>query len=194
VTNRLLHPRQPSSKMATSSSSLWVSDTVTQLECNLDDTTGELLGHVIELLLEVGAVDAWASPIVMKKGRPAHTLHCLFMQDVESKLLEVMFRHTTTLGIRIYCDIPRAKLCRSFQTVQTRYRNNELDGKVQVKVSSFVTGEIISAKPAFDDCQLISKSSGIPIKIVSETALSDFRTTKRLRSDTDKNELGNGVG
>jgi len=179
--------------MATSSS-LWVSDSVTQLECNLDDTTGELFGHVIELLMEVGAVDAWASPIVMKKGRPAHTLHCLCMPDVESKLLEVMFRHTTTLGIRIYRDIPRAKLCRSFQTVQTPYRDNSLDGKVQVKVSSFVTGEIISAKPEFDDCRLISKSSGIPIKMVSETALSDFRTTTRLRSDADKNELADGDG
>ena len=60
---------------------LWLMDQVTHMEANLDDTTGEILAHAIELLLKHGAVDAWASPIVMKKGRPAHTLHCLCKSD-----------------------------------------------------------------------------------------------------------------
>jgi pyridinium-3,5-bisthiocarboxylic acid mononucleotide nickel chelatase len=157
-------------------SPLWLVDSVTQLECNLDDTTGELLADVIEVLLDQGAVDAWASPIVMKKGRPAHCLHCLCHSDDESKILEVFFRHTTTLGVRINREIPRAKLCRSFQVAQTPYRDNPRDGKVSVKVSSFQTGEIVSVKPEFDHCRGISRASGVPLKMVSEAALSDIRT------------------
>jgi uncharacterized protein (DUF111 family) len=175
------NPFPPSDKMATSS--LWLSDYTTQVECNLDDATGELLGHVMELLLEEGALDAWASPIVMKKGRPAHTLHCLCHPDDESKILEILFRHTTTLGIRIHREIPRAKLCRSFHFAQTPYRDNPRDGRVQVKVSSFVTGEIVSIKPEFDDCQSISRASGVPLKIVAQAAMSDVRA-RRLDSNT----------
>ena len=176
-----IHPLlHTAAKMA---SSLWLSDNVTQLECNLDDATGELVGHAMELLLERGALDAWASPIVMKKGRPAHTLHCLCHPDDESKILEALFRHTTTLGIRIHREIPRAKLCRSFHIAQTPYRDSPRDGQVHVKVSSFVTGEIVSVKPEFDDCQSISRASGVPVKIIAEAALSDFRT-RRLDSNT----------
>jgi hypothetical protein len=156
----------------------WLSDTVTQLECNLDDITGELLAHVIELLLKEGAADAWVTPIVMKKGRPAHTLHCLCLADKpkrEEKLLETMFRHTTTLGVRIYRNLPRAKLCRSLEVAQTPYTATQRKGRVNVKVSSFRHGEVLSMKPEFDHCQEISRESGIPLKIVAESALSDTR-------------------
>jgi hypothetical protein len=162
-------------------SSLWLSDSVTQLECNLDDITGELLGHVIELLMQEGAVDAWASAIVMKKGRPAHTLHCLCHLEDESEMLELLFRHTTTLGVRIHREIPRAKLCRSVEVVQTPYQDNSRGGQVEVKVSSFQTGEIVSAKPEFDHCKVIAKESGVPVKIVVEAALSHIRTRKMER-------------
>lgn len=153
---------------------LWLSDNVTQLECNLDDITGELLASAIEILLEAGAVDAWASPIIMKKGRPAHTLHCLCFAVDEAKLLELLFRHTTTLGVRIHRDIPRARLCRSFEVVQTPYRSMANDGRVQVKVSSFRTGEVVSIKPEFDQCREISRELDIPIKTVAQTACENF--------------------
>lgn len=161
--------------MEPNSHSLWLSDHVTQMDCNLDDITGETLAHAIEVLLKEGAGDAWITPIVMKKGRPAHTLHCLCLPEREDTLLEILFRQTTTLGIRIYRNIPRAKLCRSMGVAQTPYRDNLRDGKVNVKVSKFHTGEIISIKPEFDHCQQISKESGIPLKFVTEEALYDMR-------------------
>ena len=156
-------------------SSLWLSDHVTQMDCNLDDITGETLGHVIEVLLQQGAADAWATPIVMKKGRPAHTLHCLCVPEREDQLLEILFRQTTTLGIRIYRNLPRAKLCRSMGVAQTPYQGTLREGKVDVKVSRFQTGEIISIKPEFDHCQQISKEMGVPLKFVTEAALYDMR-------------------
>ena len=163
--------QSPSSMAA---SDLWLSDSVTQMECNLDDITGELLAHVVELLLKSsGVVDAWTTPIVMKKGRPAHTLHCLCLHESEDKVLELLFRHTTTLGIRVHRNLPRAKLHRSIKEAETPY------GKVAVKVSTFQTGEIISVKPEFDHCQDISTRTGVPVKLMSEMALSDIR--ERLR-------------
>lgn len=156
---------------------LWLMDQVTHMEANLDDTTGEILAHAIELLLKHGAVDAWASPIVMKKGRPAHTLHCLCKSDStkEHELLELLFRHTTTLGVRIYRDLPRARLSRASFVAQTPYTDTKRKGKVDVKVSSFLSGEVVSMKAEFDHCKEISEESAIPVKLIAESAISDVR-------------------
>lgn len=71
-----------------------------ELASNLDDITGELLAHSIETLLAQGALDAWATPIVMKKGRPAHTIHALCRPTDKAVLLDTIFRLTGTLGVR----------------------------------------------------------------------------------------------
>jgi hypothetical protein len=182
----------PTTEIPSKPSLLWLSDGVTQLECNLDDITGEILAHVVELLLKEGAVDAWVTPIVMKKGRPAHTLHCLCLSghpEREEKLLEALFRHTTTLGVRIYRNLPRAKLCRSLEVAQTPYTATQREGKVDVKVSSFQNGEILSMKPEFDHCQQISTESGIPLKFVAESALSDTRRQLQQKEPTTSSKV-----
>ncbi|KAL7439725.1 hypothetical protein ACHAXM_008175 [Skeletonema potamos] len=139
---------------------------------NIDDATPELMAHAIDLLLENGAIDAWVVPIVMKKGRPSHSLNCLCHGENtnESKLLEIMFRHTTTLGIRIHRNILRASLQRRFLKVQLPYRENSRDGEVDVKVSSFRNDEVVSFKAEFDQCKIIAKESNVPLKIVSSTS------------------------
>lgn len=100
----------------------WDINTLARLEANIDDATPELLAHTIDLLLQNGAIDAGVNPIVMKKGRPAHTLNCICRRenstDDENGLLEIIFRHTTTLGIRIHRSILRAELERRFVEVQ----------------------------------------------------------------------------
>jgi hypothetical protein len=162
------------------SSALWMEDTVTHMETNLDDITGEDLAFIIDLLLQHGAIDAWVTPIIMKKGRPAHSLHCLSTGDdgKTKSLLELMFRHSTTLGIRIYKDMPRVKLCRSIITVQTPYLESSRKGLVDVKISKFKNGEVISMKAEFDHCKDIAIDTGIPLKIVSEQALAVAREIK----------------
>jgi hypothetical protein len=70
------------------------------LECNVDDVTGEVLAHTIGRLLAAGAHDAWATPIVMKKGRPAHTVHVLCDPALAEQVRAVMVAETGTLGVR----------------------------------------------------------------------------------------------
>lgn len=160
------------------SSQPWDMHTLTHIEANIDDATPELLAHALNLLLENGAIDAWINPIIMKKGRPAHTLHCLCRSDStteqsndeERRLLNTMFRHTTTVGIRIHRNILRAALKRRFVEVQLPYTDNARHGRVDVKISSFNDGEIISVKPEFDHCKILSEESGIPLKDVSHEA------------------------
>ena len=159
---------------------LWATDRLTILEANLDDTTAEALAFAIEVLLSHGALDAWITSIVMKKGRAAHTLHCLFSEsdvDKSHQLLELMFRHTTTLGVRIHRNVERASLRRSFVSVQTRYLDQERQGMVDVKVG-FLGSEVVSVKPEFDHCRAISVATNVPIQRVFDAAVQEW--TKRL--------------
>ncbi len=151
----------------------WDMHTLTHIEANIDDATSELLAHALNLLLENGAIDAWIHPIIMKKGRPAHSLHCICRSDStehsndEERLLNIMFRHTTTVGIRIHRNILRAALKRRFVEVKLPYTDNSRCGRVDVKISSFNDGQIISVKPEFDHCKVVSEESDIPLKVVS---------------------------
>jgi hypothetical protein len=182
---------------------LWDMDTVTKMEANLDDITGETLACIIELLLNHGAIDAWVTPIVMKKGRPAHTLHCLCKDDKNSdsdpttktaivdKLLELIFRHSTTLGIRIYRRIPRAKLDRSTISVDLGSSDYQVlttsSRRVNVKISKFKNGEIVSTKAEFEDCKRIMELTGIPHKIIAHQAL--LAASEKIRQDQENEKL-----
>jgi pyridinium-3,5-bisthiocarboxylic acid mononucleotide nickel chelatase len=150
------------------------------LEANLDDITGEHLASVMGVLMDHGALDVWATPIIMKKGRPAHTLHCLCRCDEKSRntLIKLMFQHSTTLGIRIHPSIERAKLERSITTVNTSYTNQP----VRVKISKFkTTNEITSVKAEFEDCRSIMSETGIPVKVIAEEAIETAKRQLRER-------------
>ena len=173
----------------------WDIHTLTHLQANIDDATPELLAYAIDLLMKNGAIDAWVHPIVMKKGRPAHALHCIChcttdyvdhdndqvqidenvrpetdTTSVESRLLRIMFRHTTTLGIRIHRNILRAALKRKVVEVQLPFRDNRMDGKIDVKISSLNDGEVMSVKAEFEQCKLVSEETGVPLKIIASMA------------------------
>jgi len=145
----------------------WKMDQLTQLEANLDDMTAEALAFAVQLLLNNGAVDAWVVPIVMKKGRAAHTLYCLCHSNdsIVNKLLELVFRHTTTLGVRICRNIDRAALRRSFLTAQTPFHESSINVKV-----GFLGNEAVSMKAEFEDCARISRETNVPIKQVADCA------------------------
>ena len=171
--------------------SLFNSDHVAHLETNLDDISGEHLAFAIELLLQHGAIDAWVTPIVMKKGRPGHTLHCL-CKDNESdddddvnddyntidSLLKLIFIHTSTLGVRIYRKVERAKLDRSISSVVTSFTNTSRKGQVDVKVSKFKNGQIVRKKAEFDHCREISIEAGVGIQIVADQAVKGYEKNR----------------
>lgn len=149
----------------------WKMDQLTQLEANLDDMTAEALAFAVERLLDKGALDAWIVPIVMKKGRAAHTLCCLCNSQDSYSLLKVMFRHTTTLGVRIHEHVNRAALRRSFVTVESPFHH---DSRIRVKVG-YLGEEIVSCKAEFEDCARISRETDVPIQQVGDDAVMRAR-------------------
>lgn len=157
-----------------SDTKLWNIEKLNMLQANLDDITAETLSYAIDLLLQNGAIDSWIEPIVMKKGRSAHTLNVLFRSGdgIDGKLMEVIFRHTTTLGIRIQRDIERASLHRKMVQVQTLYgvgNTEALNGIVNVKIG-LLRDEVVSIKAEFEDCKAISQATGVPIKNIADCA------------------------
>lgn len=127
---------------------------VVLLETNVDDVTGEVLAHTIARLLEEGANDAWVTPIVMKKGRPAHTLHALVDPARAATLREAMVAETGTLGVRA-STVQRWPQSREIHTV-------EVDGHpVRMKVSGS------RAKPEHDDVAAAARALGRALRDVS---------------------------
>lgn len=104
-------------------------ESIVELSCNVDDMTGEMIGFALECFMEQGALDAFTIPIGMKKSRPGILLTVLCREDEKEKFVHLIFKHTTTLGIREkHCN--RYMLERKIETVDTPY------GKIRKKVSS----------------------------------------------------------
>lgn len=138
------------------------SDCVILLECNLDDMTGEALGYALEKLLEAGALDAWFTPIYMKKNRPAVLLSVLCTSSMANELTRLLLEHTSTLGVR-WCEMERTKAQRVMDTVQTPW------GPVRRKVKMLGT-QVVSAKPEYEDCARIAREAGVTLQEVLEAA------------------------
>ena len=140
----------------------------TVLEANIDDMTPELFPHVIETLLAAGAADAWVTPIVMKKGRPAFTLSALTTGDHLDRVRDVFFRETTTFGLRSY-QVDKDELERTWVEV-------EVEGHpVRVKVGRR-GGSAISVSPEYEDAQRVAKATGLAMKEVYARATDAARS------------------
>ncbi len=124
-------------------------DGIVELSCNLDDMTGEDLGFATERLLEAGAKDVYLTPIYMKKNRPGHLLSVLCAPEDEERLAELIFRHTTTIGIR-RAAFSRRVLKRREEVVETEL------GCVRVKVSEGYG--VTRVKPEYEDLRVLVES------------------------------------
>jgi uncharacterized protein (TIGR00299 family) protein len=133
------------------------------IETNLDDMSPELVPYVIDSLLEAGAHDAWVSPISMKKGRPGYTLSTLCAAVKKWHLMEIIFRETTTLGVRATV-VERTIADRHWTEVEVAGQ------KVRVKIGSR-HGDVISTAPEYEDVVAASRSTGLPVKEVYGRAL-----------------------
>ena len=141
-------------------------DAVWVLECNVDDMTPEVCGHAIDRLLAAGALDAWATPIQMKKSRPASMLCAIAEDAAVAAVEEVFFRETTTFGVR-RTRAERSKLAREHRTVQTPY------GPVRVKVGT-LAGRVVTASPEFEDCRSLAREKDVPLRDVMSAASAAF--------------------
>jgi uncharacterized protein (TIGR00299 family) protein len=146
-------------------------DRVVVLECALDDATPQVLAYAMELALENGALDAVAAPVTMKKGRLGTLLTVLCKAESEGELERLLFRETTTLGIRRR-EEERVILDRAFVTVGTQY------GKVRMKIAS-ARGEILNAMPEYEDCRRAAREHDVALRAVMEAAMATYSETSK---------------
>jgi hypothetical protein len=133
------------------------------LEANLDDATGELVASAMEALLAAGALDAWAAPITMKKGRPAMIVSALARAEQADALAHVLIRETTSLGVRRHA-VDRVERPRRVVEVDTPY------GRIPVKIAEGAFGPP-QIKPEHDACAAAAKAHGVPVREVVRAAL-----------------------
>jgi pyridinium-3,5-bisthiocarboxylic acid mononucleotide nickel chelatase len=146
------------------------------IEANLDDATGELTGHALGLLIEGGALDAWAVPVTMKKGRPGIVLSAIVSPGDEARLTALLIRETTTLGVRRHAA-GRTVRPRRMIEVETRY------GRIPIKVSEGPFGPP-QAKPEFDRCVRAAQETGVPVREVIAEAMGAARCALGLGCDS----------
>jgi pyridinium-3,5-bisthiocarboxylic acid mononucleotide nickel chelatase len=135
---------------------------VVELACNLDNASGEVLGYVLERLLAAGALDAWFTPIQMKKNRPAVKLSVLARPEDRERLADLLLRETPTLGVR-YQALSRTVAGREIRAVETPW------GRVRVKIK-LLGGQPVAAAPEYEDCARLAAAAGVPLEQVMEAA------------------------
>ncbi len=144
-----------------------VEDTVWQIDANLDDMSPELAGPAMDAIFAAGAVDAWWTPITMKKGRPAFTLSALAPAPARDAVIAAILRETTSIGVR-FSSRERTVLARRSVDVSTKY------GTIAVKVAIGPTGETQNVAPEYEACAAAAKAHGVPTKLVYAAALAAF--------------------
>ncbi|HAO79591.1 MAG TPA: nickel pincer cofactor biosynthesis protein LarC [Verrucomicrobia subdivision 3 bacterium] len=138
----------------------WETDRVAVLETNLDDCTGEILGHFVETALAAGALDVFHAPIQMKKNRPGVLLTVLCAETDADKFSELMLRETTAFGVR-KTIAERRKLRREFVEVKTAF------GEVTVKIGR-LGGKVVQAAPEFESAKKLAAQKKVPLKQIFE--------------------------
>ena len=142
-------------------------DRVTIVECEIDDMNPQIFGLVMDRLYAAGAVEVFYVPVQMKKNRPGTLLTVIAPPDKREAIADVIFRETTTIGLRHY-DVERECLERKHVTVKTPI------GDVRFKVASR-NGRVVNASPEFDDCAALAAARNLSVKEVQAIAIRAFQ-------------------
>ena len=140
-------------------------DKIDVIETNIDHLTGEEIGYLFDVLLDAGASDVSVTPIIMKKNRQGSLLKVISKRSKRDKLVNLIFKETGTLGIRISPNIHRGLAKREF--VKKSYEIKGKEYEVTFKVG-YVNGEVISKRPEYEDLKKIAKESGLALRKVKE--------------------------
>jgi pyridinium-3,5-bisthiocarboxylic acid mononucleotide nickel chelatase len=146
-------------------------ETISVLEANLDDLNPQVFGYVVERLLEAGALDTFAVPVQMKKNRPGMLLTVLAKPEDASRLTQIIFTETSTLGVRRR-EEQRQTLARKWITVGTRW------GDVRLKIGS-LNGTVTNYAPEYEDCKKIAAEHHVPLKSVMNEAMEAYLKASR---------------
>ena len=146
----------------------WETDRVAVLETNLDDVSGEILGHFVEAALAAGALDVFHTPVQMKKNRPGVLLTVLCAETDADRFSEMILRETSAFGIR-RTMAERRKLRREFTKIKTPF------GEVTLKIGR-LNGKVVQAAPEFESCKKLAIRAKIPLKRIYEAALKAIKS------------------
>jgi pyridinium-3,5-bisthiocarboxylic acid mononucleotide nickel chelatase len=147
------------------------SEMISVLEANLDDLNPQVFGYVMDRLFEEGALDAFAMPVQMKKNRPGTLLTVLCKPEDASRLTQLIFSETTTLGVRRR-DEMRQTLARRWENVRTAW------GDVRIKIAS-MNGTVTNYAPEYEDCRRIAAEHHVPLKTVIQEAARAYSNSGR---------------
>jgi uncharacterized protein (TIGR00299 family) protein len=139
---------------------------ITVLEANVDDMTPQVFGYVMEQALQNGALDAFGTPVQMKKSRPGMLLTVLCRTEDSQRLTRFILAETTTLGVRMRRE-SRAALTRRHVSVSTKW------GDVRMKLAN-LNGSISNYAPEYEDCRQIAKDQKVPLKTVLQEAIKVY--------------------
>jgi len=132
------------------------------IETNLDDASPQIIGHVMDRVFGLGALDCFFTPVQMKKNRPGVLLSVLCAATEKEAVMKLLFEETTTLGVRSY-EVLRRALQRSVVQVETQY------GLIDVKVAH-LDGRVVNEMPEFEQCRAVAANANVPLKVVEEAA------------------------
>jgi uncharacterized protein (TIGR00299 family) protein len=147
---------------------------VAVIEANLDDMSPQIYGYFVEQALAAGALDVFSTSVQMKKNRPGQLVTLLCSPENRDRLIDLVFRETTTIGVRTH-EAERRTLAREIVPVETPL------GNIRMKISR-LNGTVLNAAPEYEDCQRIAAEKGVPLKQVLATASFYFQK----RSETAK--------
>ncbi len=136
------------------------------IECTVDETTPQAVAYTMGLLLEAGALDAFTSPVLMKKGRQGHRLTALCRPERLDDLARLILKETSSLGVRFRRE-SRIELDRKMHRVETEF------GPVHVK-AGLLDGRVVHAWPEYDDCAKLARQREVPLRRVQQAALDAF--------------------
>jgi uncharacterized protein (DUF111 family) len=141
-------------------------ETICVLEANLDDLNPQVFGYVLDRLLEEGALDVFGMPLQMKKNRPGTLLTILCKPEDASRLTQLIFTESTTLGVRYRLE-QRQTLARRWVPVTTPW------GEVRMKIAS-MNGTVTNYAPEYEDCRRIATEQKVPLKTVMQEATQAY--------------------
>ena len=134
------------------------------IECNIDDSTPELIAFLTEKLFSNGALDVFTQSIMMKKQRSGILLSVLVKEDIRDKIIDIIFKESSTFGLRFY-NVERNILDRSFKKMDTDY------GMITMKIGR-KNNEIMSVSPEIEECKVLAEKNKVSVEKVYRAALS----------------------
>jgi pyridinium-3,5-bisthiocarboxylic acid mononucleotide nickel chelatase len=140
---------------------------VTVIETNVDDMSPQIYGYFVERALAAGALDVFSTSVHMKKNRPGLLVTILCEPTHVTRLTDLLFSETTTIGVRMH-EARRRTLAREFLAVETGF------GAVRMKIAG-LNGSVLTATPEYEDCQRLAIEKGIPLKDVLAAATYAFQ-------------------